>query len=79
MQDRPLANSVDSLPETSVSSGECGIIKNDFHAFASLGVTKGARNEKQQKRALISNISNAIENIDTADFGIRVILLKTKE
>lgn len=55
------------------------LIKNDFHAYASLGVAKGTRNEKQQKRALISNITNAIENIDTADFGVRVILLKTKE
>ncbi len=55
------------------------LIKNDFHAFASLGVAKGVRNEKQQKRNLINNISNAIENIDTDDFGIRVILVKTKE
>lgn len=55
------------------------LIKNDFHAFTSLGVAKGTKAEKQQKRALISNITNAIENIDTDDFGIRVILLKTKE
>lgn len=55
------------------------LLKNDFHAFASLGVAKGSRNEKQQKRALINNISNAIENIDTDDFGIRVIVMKTKE
>ncbi len=55
------------------------LIKNDFHAFASLGVAKGVRNEKQQKRSLMNNISNAIDSIDTADFGIRVILLKTKE
>ena len=55
------------------------LLKNDFHAYASLGVTKGSRNEKQQKRSIINNISNKIENIDTADFGIGVILLKTKE
>ena len=55
------------------------LIKNDFHAFTSLGVAKGTKSEKQQKRALISNITNAIENIDTDDFGIRIILLKTKE
>jgi hypothetical protein len=55
------------------------LLKNDFHAFASLGVAKGSRNEKQQKRALMNNISNAIDTVDTADFGIRVILLKTKE
>ena len=55
------------------------LLKNDFHAFASLGVAKDTKSEKQQKRALISNISNAIESVDTADFGIRVILLKTKD
>ena len=55
------------------------LLKNDFHAYASLGVAKGSRNEKQQKRSLLNNISNAIENIDTDDFGIRVILLKTRE
>ncbi len=55
------------------------LIKNDFHAFASLGVAKGVRNDKQQKRALINNISNVIENIDTDDFGIRVIVIKTEE
>ena len=55
------------------------LLKNDFHAYASLGVAKGSKNEKQQKRSLISNLSNAIENIDTDDFGIRVILLKTRE
>ena len=55
------------------------LLKNDFHAYASLGVAKDTKNEKQQKRSLINNITNAIENIDTADFGIRVILLKTKE
>jgi hypothetical protein len=55
------------------------LLKNDFHAFASLGVAKGVRNDKQQKRALLNNVSNAIENIDTDDFGIRVILVKTRE
>ena len=53
--------------------------KTDFHAFASLGVAKDNRNEKQQKRSLLSNVSNAIDSIDTADFGIRIIVLKTKE
>jgi hypothetical protein len=55
------------------------LIKNDFHAFASMGVAKGVRNEKQQKRSLLNNISNAIDSIDTDDFGVRVIILKTKE
>jgi hypothetical protein len=55
------------------------LIKNDFHAFTTLGVAKGTKSQKQQKRALLNNINNAIEDINTDDFGIRVILLKTKE
>ena len=34
------------------------LLKNDFHAYASLGVTKGSRNEKQQKRSIINNINS---------------------
>ena len=54
-------------------------IKSDFYSFMSLGVAKGARNANQQKRSLLSNVSNAIDSIDIADFGIRIIVLKTKE
>jgi hypothetical protein len=53
-------------------------LKNDFHAFISLGISKGTRNDKQQKKTLVANISNAIESIDTNDCGIRIIVLKTK-
>jgi hypothetical protein len=31
------------------------LIKNDFHAFASLGVAKGTKSQKQQKRAMLNN------------------------
>jgi hypothetical protein len=51
------------------------LLKNDFHAFASLGVPKGSMNEKQRKSALPNFISNAIDSVDTATFGIRVIFL----
>ena len=55
------------------------LLKNDFHAFISLGVAKRTKASKQQKRVLIASLTDAIENIDTNDFGIRVILLKTKD
>ena len=55
------------------------LIKNDFHAFTSLGVAKGTKSQKQQKRALLNNITNAIETTDTDDFGIRVIVIKMKQ
>ncbi len=54
-------------------------LTHDFHAFSSLGVAKGTKASKQQKKALISNVTNAIESIDTDDFGIRVCVLKTKQ
>jgi hypothetical protein len=54
-------------------------LSNDFHAFSSLGVPKGSRNSKQQKKALISNVTAAIDSIDTDDFGIRVCVLKSKQ
>lgn len=54
-------------------------LKNVFHAFISLGVAKGTKASKQQKRVLVATLTDAIENIDTNDFGIRVILLKTIE
>ena len=55
------------------------LIKNDFHSCASLGVAKGVRKDKQQKRTLTNNISNATGSIDTDEFGIRITVIKTKE
>lgn len=55
------------------------MLKTDFHAFSLIGVPKKSKAEKQQKRALISNITAAVDSIDTDDFGIRVIILKTKD
>lgn len=54
-------------------------IKADFHAFSVAGVPKGSKAQTQQKRALISSVTHAVDQIDTADFGIRVIVLKTKD
>lgn len=54
-------------------------LTSDFHAFSSLGVARGSKASTQQKKALIRNVTNAIESIDTDDFGIRVVVLKTKD
>ena len=55
------------------------MLKSSLHAYQVLGVPKDAKNSKQLKRNLISNITNTIENVDTNDFGIRVIIIKTLE
>jgi hypothetical protein len=54
-------------------------IKSSVHAFTTSGVPKSARNHKQLKRSLISNVTNAIEQIETDDFGIRIVIIKTKD
>jgi hypothetical protein len=54
-------------------------IKNSLYAFAAMGVPKGTKSATIQKKALVAKISSAIDSIDTEDFGIRVILVKTKD
>jgi hypothetical protein len=54
-------------------------IKTSVHAFTVAGIPKGAKNHKQIKRSLINNVTNAIEQIQTDDFGIRIIVIKTKD
>jgi hypothetical protein len=54
-------------------------LKKDFHAFTISGVPKGTKSEKQQKQSLFRNVSKAIDSIDTDDFGIRVVVMKTKD
>ena len=54
-------------------------LTTDFHAFSSLGVSKGTKASTVQKRSLIKNLTSAIEEIDSDDFGIRVLVVKTKQ
>ena len=54
-------------------------IKTSAHAFTTAGIPKGAKNHKQLKRSLINNVTNAIEQIETDDFGIRIVIIKTKD
>ena len=52
-------------------------LKNSFYSFAAMGVPKGSKNTAMQKKTLKTNISAAIDSIDTEDFGIRVIIVKS--
>lgn len=54
-------------------------LTNDFHAFSSLGVPKGSKSSTVQKRSLVKNVTSAIEDIESDDFGIRVLIVKTKQ
>lgn len=53
------------------------LLKSDLHSFQVIGVPKASKNAKQQKRALLSNITASIDAIDTDDFGIRVMIIRT--
>jgi hypothetical protein len=51
-------------------------IKRDFHSYSEASVRKGSKSPND-KRILKSKVSSIIDDIDLADFGIRVVILKT--
>ena len=55
------------------------LLKSSFYGYTIGGIPKGTKQSKQQKKSTINQLTNAIEEIDTNDFGIRVIIMKTKE
>jgi hypothetical protein len=54
-------------------------LKKSFHAYTNSGVPKGTKSQKIKKAALIKIVTKAIEDINTDDFGIRVMVMKVKE
>jgi len=55
------------------------LLKSSFHGYTIGGIPKGTKQSKQQKKSTINQLTNAVEDIDTNDFGIRVIIIKTTE
>ena len=55
------------------------LVKNDFLAFAVMGLAKGIRNKKQAKRTLINQLSSAIDDLETDDFGVRIVVVKVRD
>ena len=55
------------------------LLKSSFHGYTIGGIPKGTKQSKQQKKSTINQLTNAIEEIDTNDFGIRVVIIKTKD
>ncbi len=53
-------------------------LNRQFHAFSDAAVRKGTHS-KSDKRALLSTVSAAIDAIDTDDFGVRVLIVKTSQ
>ena len=55
------------------------LLKTSFHGYTIGGIPKGTKQSKQQKKSTINQLTNAIEDIDTNDFGIRVVIIKTTD
>ena len=55
------------------------LLKSDFHSFIVSAVPKSTKTSKQQKRATINFVSKTIDAIDTNDFGIRILILRTRD
>ena len=55
------------------------LLKTSFHGYTIGGIPKGTKQSKQQKKSTINQLTNAIEEIDTNDFGIRVVIIKTTD
>lgn len=49
----------------------------DFHAYSDLEVPKDTKNPIQQKRTLLNQVKHLVDSIETDDFGIRVIVMKS--
>ena len=54
-------------------------LKTDFHSFIVSALPKSIKTSKQQKKSLINSLSNTIDLIDTNDFGIRIVIIRTKD
>lgn len=54
-------------------------LKRIFHAFTVSGIPKGTKSQAQKKKSLMKIVEKAIDDINTDDFGIRVIVMKIKE
>lgn len=51
----------------------------DFHAYSELEIPKDTKYAIQEKRTLLNQIKTLVDSIDTDDFGIRVVVMKSKK
>lgn len=52
-------------------------LKNDVHGFQTFFIPKSIKNQKVQKNRLVKSITDTVAEMNTDDFGIRVIIIKT--
>ena len=52
-------------------------LRNDVHGFQTFVIPKSTKTQKFQKNRLIKSFTDTIAEMDTDDFGIKVIIIKT--
>lgn len=52
-------------------------LRNDVHAFQTFIIPKASKTQKVQKNRLLKSITDTIAEMNTDDFGIKVIIMKT--
>ena len=52
-------------------------LRNDVHGFQTFYIPKSTKTQKSQKVRLLKSVTETIDDMNTADFGIKVIIMKT--
>jgi hypothetical protein len=52
-------------------------LRNDVHGFQTFFIPKSTKSQKLQKSRLVKSITDTINEMDTGDFGIKIIVMKT--
>ncbi len=52
-------------------------IRNDVHGFQTFYIPKSTKTQKRDKVRLVKSISETVDEMNTDDFGIKVIVMKT--
>ena len=52
-------------------------LRNDVHGFQTLYIPKSTKTQKIQKVRLLKSLTETIDEMNTDDFGIKIIVLKT--
>jgi hypothetical protein len=52
-------------------------LRGEVHGFQTFQIPKSTKTQKLQKTRLVKSLTDTIDEMNTDDFGIRIIVLKT--
>ena len=64
-------------PNKNVFLSTISQLRNDVHGFQTFFIPKSTKTQKLQKSRLVKSITETIDDMNTDDFGIKVIIMKT--